>query len=418
MASIANPVMDIINAGGSRASTGLSQAARSAGLAAQSFNRGASLALKIDQVLENREARLNNQINQTATTMQNILNSQLNAAFKERQAKMNTLRFVENQRQFGINKSLQEEQLGLQKENLGLKKEQLDWAKKQKADELQMKKDALKYQQQLIGVPQSLGGTGKQQPAGSVVLDKKYLNSVPKDVARKNIDSRITILEQGIGQLKGTGQNATMLNNEVKRLKELRGFYSVNKTDAQKFATDLLDANPSMTEQEFLDKSQKYLNNKYFSKEDQSVLTSEFKNTFKKHKADMDKYQQAEYNIMSKSNADTNSDEYKVNQSISIIGSRNPALAKQLEGLDDKTSWWGNQSFLDSGFRGWADDEDLSQNILTAIRQDKKLLSKVPELKQLVKDVDAGKIDYDDLPGALSEVLKDPDIIRQAYQAK
>ena len=87
MASIGNPVMDVINQGGTRASTSFSQASRIASGAAQSFNRGASLALKLDQHLQEQEAKLYNRQTQAANNLNNILQKKLDNNFRDRQLK-------------------------------------------------------------------------------------------------------------------------------------------------------------------------------------------------------------------------------------------------------------------------------------------------------------------------------------------
>ena len=86
---VANPVMDILNPGGTRASTTMGQAGRALALAGQSFNRGASMALKIDQVLQEQENRLYNRQQQAQESLNKIVQQQIDNNFKERQAAIN-----------------------------------------------------------------------------------------------------------------------------------------------------------------------------------------------------------------------------------------------------------------------------------------------------------------------------------------
>ncbi|RKY52268.1 MAG: hypothetical protein DRP93_08430, partial [Candidatus Neomarinimicrobiota bacterium] len=80
--AVQNPVMDIINRGGASASNSFSAATRAGAMANSSFQKGASMALKMDQLLQQQEAKLYNRQQQAEKNMQNALQRSINNQFK------------------------------------------------------------------------------------------------------------------------------------------------------------------------------------------------------------------------------------------------------------------------------------------------------------------------------------------------
>ena len=129
--------MNIISQGGSRASTAMGQAGQMLQSATQSFNRGASMALKIDQVLEQEEAKLYNRQQQASEKLNNAIQQRINNNFKERQADLQERKFDTSREQWKKNYELNQEKFDTSKEHwekdYGLKEEKFNALKEQRS---------------------------------------------------------------------------------------------------------------------------------------------------------------------------------------------------------------------------------------------------------------------------------------------
>ena len=81
--AVANPIMDIINRGGAQASNTFSAASRALAMADNSFQKGASMALKMDQLLQQQEAKLYNRQQQAQSNLLTTMQRQRDNQFRQ-----------------------------------------------------------------------------------------------------------------------------------------------------------------------------------------------------------------------------------------------------------------------------------------------------------------------------------------------
>ena len=105
-----NPVLDVINSL-SRPIEGMSAAARTGSMAGQSFEKGASLMLKLDNMFNEEEARLQNNMFKSQEMLQRQLKINSDNHFKEQQATMQVNQFNALQTQRGTVNQLNRDQL-------------------------------------------------------------------------------------------------------------------------------------------------------------------------------------------------------------------------------------------------------------------------------------------------------------------
>lgn len=151
---MANPVLDAIK-GYSGATQAFSAASRIGSDAAQSFDKGASIALKMDRLLGEEEARLENQANQAMQTMQKGLDSAINSHMKQQQLAM------QEEQMIAANKrSNAASQLGLDK---------LEWEKEKFA----------------IDQMNAIAGVGKNSGKKNTIID--YYKAASDSVSKENM---------------------------------------------------------------------------------------------------------------------------------------------------------------------------------------------------------------------------------------
>lgn len=101
MASRGNPVLDVINSMSAPVQS-MGVAARTGSMAGQSFEKGASLALKLDTLLSEEEARLQNNVFKAQDMMRKTVAMQIDANYKDASLDMQAQQFnaLQKQRQF------------------------------------------------------------------------------------------------------------------------------------------------------------------------------------------------------------------------------------------------------------------------------------------------------------------------------
>jgi len=105
MAGRGNPVLDVINSM-SRPIEGIGAAARTGAMAGQSFEKGASLALKLDMMLREDEARRQNQMLKSQELIQNTVKMQIDANYKDNMLDLNRQQFNALEKQRGFTNAL------------------------------------------------------------------------------------------------------------------------------------------------------------------------------------------------------------------------------------------------------------------------------------------------------------------------
>ncbi len=110
MAGRSNPVGNLIE-GLSRPIMGVGGAGRAMSAAGQSFSKGASLALKLDHMFEEEEARLQNNMYKSQQMLQQGLQNAMNNQFRQQSANLQEKTFKANQDQRGITNQLNADKL-------------------------------------------------------------------------------------------------------------------------------------------------------------------------------------------------------------------------------------------------------------------------------------------------------------------
>lgn len=216
--AVQNPILDLLAKGGGAAIQGYAQAGAMGTRAAESFDKGASMALKMDTLLQQEEARLNNNVLKAQKNLQDGLNNALNAQFKQRSAKLAEAKFAESTTQFtqthqlGVDrlqntKDFQEGSLALRERAIGVQESTLAMNKKKYRDELKLKKDQMNFTNSAMGGTTTSQATAEKPAAPFAPPElnnpsqaKNYADAVKSlSLAARN---KTTVTQQEVDDLK------------------------------------------------------------------------------------------------------------------------------------------------------------------------------------------------------------------------
>lgn len=424
MANVGNPVMDVLNQGASRSSQSMSNAARTLGLAGQSFNRGASLALKIDQALENREARLNNQLVQAQKSMNDILNFQLNANFRDRQLRL-------DQAKFDANTKLAEERIGLQKEQLDISRDTFELQEKKYKTEQENKTKALGIIEKTLNptgntdVPSSLTTSGqdiknnaeitkidnaikvyqdnmaKAPTAESKAYYQANIDKLTEEKAKLSsgeLNANTSVVKKGSKSLT-VPKKAQALRSEIERLKYAQSQANISSKgtgDALNPRIKALESElertvadpayveeyasseyvPGMTRTQFNKViSDKINNNTAFSAKDKSNLHKGSMEYFERKKKEYEEANKTYGKLSTMNNASADSEEYAINDAAFRLAAIDPALKEMVEAKKDKAAageYIMNDTIFDE-YSGLADNETFAKDFNRILLSNPKL---------------------------------------------
>jgi len=412
-----SPILSAITQGGNAAQQGFSAATRAAAMAGNSFNKGASMALKMDQLLQEEEDRLYNKQKDAQKTLLTGIQQARENQFKEQSATLAQQRANDaNSRHAATLAQTKIQNAATDKYRSGMLKNAentLAFNKDNKKDELKLKKDAIDFTTKALGGG-STGGATISAPT-TLSTGTNGGNRTNSDM-RRNISNQIDTLRSQAGSVQAFPAQKAQFDNKIKTLEKEYKRYAPAQADVNKFIQDELDANPDMTREEFTDMLRFKVNasKEFYSADDKklySTVGEKAYEKFSKKQAD-DASRRINYESLNQAKAGTV--ESNINESLAMIVGRDknfePLIKEGFQDItDSKTNWIADRSALEYGVGGLGDDERRAVNVLNYMMKNPKFDS------LFAKDrYNIGKMNEDKKQEYIEDILsKEKDTIRE-----
>ena len=221
-----------------------------------------------------------------------------------------------------------------------------------------------KYHKAIDSVYSNMSKTSK---APSTLSKDKSQLTEPQQ--RQGIQSRIEQLRAAKGGVAGnTGQSARF-DQQIKSLQDKYKKLSPSGSSFKAWSDAKFKANPNMNEAEFVQSVDEYSRNQFFDKDDKARFDKATSVAWKAYETKQKEGAARRLGYESANQADVGTPEYNTNNNLALLTQRDEGLSKLLPlenvqaNQDSMFSFMSDQSFLESGIGGLANNEQLAGQV-------------------------------------------------------